>query len=638
MDPTVLVTRCLRDTSSITHASRLAERTTIESSLYPTTNSSNDDNNDGTHHPLAKMVLARSTCPQPPLDDGITGGGSSVSCDMHFSGINTRLDPLERCAPHHIVDPRGELDGTYYNDTQLCEEQKSATWNAITALATLCDEVQELDLTFQTQLLPSIVLFSSDDEDTTKFKSKSAEEESKQKKNSLDEEAQEKRESALLSRIGKFVPTLQLTSNGTSRLRRLVRNMVMQLGAVKTPSAIPFYYDDEHPEDVSGVGTASGNQNGVNNNNMANVGEENLTQPPVFGLGVPLFRLGKAIATALRILVAVDSAISTNTDLLEAWAMYKDVVMELSEQKRTDNSLDDKFESFERMMVQLDFNLLSSRSFITAIEQNFDSHGRFQAAKFPLWDEVKSILATLYGQYCERINTEQEVKERLDAVGVYAMYVLYRHLLPPNVVPDPKLHKSLWSVFPAMCPIMELFGPIHFLPREFMMTYTSYKGLKGCSADIPEIRSAVASMVVKWDGSFKARVAKIRINALGWLARADSELSPIVPVNDDNDDDFDDEAILASLTSIETATSCILRGIQILHSASILLRSHLLTHRVFGLAYDHEHISCLVSLIEVVKSIEKMLRVRRRSAVLSFQRSTLKMIAQNILKCFDKIR
>jgi hypothetical protein len=132
---------------------------------------------------------------------------------------------------------------------------------------------------------------------------------------------------------------------------------------------------------------------------------------------------------------------------------------------RKDNALDGEFESFERMMVQLDFNLMSSRSFIAAIEQDFDPCGRFQAAKFPLWDEVKSIVSTMYGQYCERVNTEQETSERLDCAGIYAMYVLYRRLLPPNVVPDARLHKSLWSVFPAMCPILELYGPLHFIPR-----------------------------------------------------------------------------------------------------------------------------------------------------------------------------
>jgi hypothetical protein len=47
-----------------------------------------------------------------------------------------------------------------------------------------------------------------------------------------------------------------------------------------------------------------------------------------------MFRLGKAISVALRILVAVDAAVLSNADLQEAWSMYKDVVMDWSEQKR----------------------------------------------------------------------------------------------------------------------------------------------------------------------------------------------------------------------------------------------------------------------------------------------------------------
>eukprot|EP00584_Thalassiosira_punctigera_P026636 CAMPEP_0172578504 /NCGR_PEP_ID=MMETSP1067-20121228/138769_1 /TAXON_ID=265564 ORGANISM="Thalassiosira punctigera, Strain Tpunct2005C2" /NCGR_SAMPLE_ID=MMETSP1067 /ASSEMBLY_ACC=CAM_ASM_000444 /LENGTH=1253 /DNA_ID=CAMNT_0013371201 /DNA_START=412 /DNA_END=4173 /DNA_ORIENTATION=- len=602
------------------------------------------------------MALSRSHCPQPPLDDAVTGGSSSVSCDVHFSGMNVRLDPLERCAPHRIVVPqneedtdriRGELDGTY--DPHF-GEQRSATWNAITALSSLCEEVHELDATFQSQILPSIVLFGADDA--------AALNRPESKKDILDEEAQRRRESALLARIGKFLPALQAASNGTARLRRLVKNMVVQLGAVQTPSAVPFYYDErqsgEEQEGGGGSGdgedgmsasatnnAASASANGVGN--RANGGQS--VQSPVFGPGVPMFRLGKAISIALRILVAVDSSVSSNADLQEAWAMYKDVVMEWSEQKRTDNTLDSEFESFERMMVQLDFNLLSSRSFITAIEQNFDPRGRFQAAKFPLYDEIKSILVTLYGQYCERINTEQETStERLDCVGMYAMYVLYRHLLPPKIVPDAKLHKSLWSVFPVMCPIMELYGPLYFIPREFMMSYAPYKAVKGCSADIPEIRSGAAAMVIKWNGSFKARVAKIRLDALGWIAMADSELSPIVPEphsrprSEDDDEDMHDNILASSVASIEAATSTILQGMKIAHSASILLRSQLIAHRALRLNYDPDHLPSLMSLMEVLKSIEKVLIVRRRSAVLSFQRSTLKMIASNILKKFDKVR
>ena len=176
------------------------------------------------------------------------------------------------------------------------------------------------------------------------------------------------------------------------------------------------------------------------------------------------------------------------------------------------------------------------------------------------------------------------------------------------------------------------------------MSYAPFKAVKGCSAEVHEIRSAAATMVLKWDSSFSARVAKIRLNALKWIAVADSELSPTVPdsrprsVSDKDDDDADEEALEMSVANIEETTRCILRGIQIAHSASILLRNQLVTHRSLGLPYDPDHIVSLMSLMEVLKAIEKMLRVRRRSALLAAQRSTLKMLAQHILSRFDKVR
>ena len=121
------------------------------------------------------------------------------------------------------------------------------------------------------------------------------------------------------------------------------------------------------------------------------------------------------------------------------------------------------------------------------------------------------------------------------------------------------------------------------------MSYAPYKAVKGCSAEIPEIRSAAATMVLKWDGSFAARVAKIRLNALSWIAVADSELSPTVP--EPRPRLADEEALELLVASIEVATTCILRGVQIAHSASILLRSQLVAHRGLGLTYDPEHMA-----------------------------------------------
>jgi hypothetical protein len=55
---------------------------------------------------------------------------------------------------------------------------------------------------------------------------------------------------------------------------------------------------------------------------------------PVFGSDVSLILIGKAIGTALRLLLTVDQAVATNDDLREAWSMFKDVVMDHSEEKR----------------------------------------------------------------------------------------------------------------------------------------------------------------------------------------------------------------------------------------------------------------------------------------------------------------
>lgn len=282
--------------------------------------------------------------------------------------MNVKLDPLERAAPHRIVvpenetedgaiEPRGEIDGTNFG--VLWNEQRRATWNAISALATLCDEVEELDKTFESQILPSIVLFSADDYEAPSTYTVPPALKKASKKDIFDEDAKAKRESALLERIGKFVPALQLASNGTLRLRRLVKNMVVQLGGCSTPAAVPFYFDGSAPGDENGAGKTSnvlivegednigsaesdkGNDDQLDvRGSVAQYKNSSLgEQPPVFGKGVSLIHLGKAIGTALRILIAVDTAIATNTDLQEAWAMYKDVVMEWSEEKRIVSSL-----------------------------------------------------------------------------------------------------------------------------------------------------------------------------------------------------------------------------------------------------------------------------------------------------------
>ena len=64
INPTKLISNRLRDVSSTYHASRLAECTTIESSLFSTANddasNTNNSEEDNGIHPLAKLANKRS--------------------------------------------------------------------------------------------------------------------------------------------------------------------------------------------------------------------------------------------------------------------------------------------------------------------------------------------------------------------------------------------------------------------------------------------------------------------------------------------------------------------------------------------------------------------------------------------------
>lgn len=292
--PHGIITRRLIDANKL-HSSRLAERCTVPSSSRDPNNTTHDSVvSSQVIHPLALLASNRTCCPQ--TDDGIVGGSSSNAA-IHLV-TDVKLTPLERAAPHRIVVPadqnngvyRGELDGVLgCVDATTNTQIKNATWNAITALSTLIDEVIELEGVFST-LLPSLLLFSAPSVER------------------LDEVGEKKRHSELLKSIGEFIPTLQLVQNGCVRMKRLVRNMVVQLGGCVTP------------------GNSIGN-------------EEEGEQSPVFAEDVSLLLLGKAIGTALRILITVDEAVAKNDDLREAWGMYKDVVMDHSEEKRAVSSV-----------------------------------------------------------------------------------------------------------------------------------------------------------------------------------------------------------------------------------------------------------------------------------------------------------
>ena len=620
------------------HASALASVSTVSAAGTPATFA---QGSAGGSRPSALATVAhrRSKCSQPPFDceSAFAISGTNSCCSSSAAPVvELDLNPPERVPPHRIVPGVSEFDdaaattgdGLTATDGDVGPATNSAR-KAIAALATLVDESNELKALAERRILPPLALFGCDLESSSPTRAGSMEE--------MDDDTMSRRDSELLRRVGKFVPALQETFNFTLRSRRLVRNMVCQIGGCASPPAV------------------------VN-------GDKGDTVRPVaaiLGPDVRLVPIAEAIAQLLRVLIAIDETVGGNSCLAEGWELYKHVMQDRAVRMQQARGEEDDaqkreredLESFERMLVQLDFTLLSCRSFVTAIEQNFDpgchyipnvpeespsasSKGGKSGSsddRFTLYGEVKAHVIDLYDRCCRRMGTAQEKHEADLVVGVYGLYCLYRRILPSHLIPDAKLHRALWMSIPSKRPVIPLFANAAFLPREFIMRHAPYEGLRGCTppADPTELRQD-AIIQIKAEGQRLSEAANgLQSEALKWVAAADMDLAqhpssvsgPGGPIR------REEPAI-----TVEKTVARIIGGVRLARRASLLLQNYLISHFAFDMAINSDHLPALMALCEIVKSIEQLLCVRRRSSVISIQRAALKLYAASLFRLFESLR
>ncbi len=465
----------------------------------------------------------------------------------------------------------------------------------------------------------------------------------------------------------------------------------------------------------------------------------NISAPPMFHKSYHLTILGEAISKLLSILITIDTIIMHNLDIHEAWDLYKSIVTERAEKleekvaasakiaaarstaktfgsdslssssnnitncehehKEEDDDDDDdeecrlKLIQLERMIMQIDFTLLSSRSFLICIEQNFDPRNRFglnhdinihnlqsedhhgkdsyynnrkkkseNDAKNgvfpypskPLYEHIKIILTTLYERYCSVINTPNEHTEREDMVGLYGLYCLYRRLVPSNKVPDEKLHKALCTVFPSTHPVIPLYGNASFMPLDFITKYAPLdiaRGMRNRSRAPrrEEIMDSAKELLEKQDKTFCKKVSLLYDEGLAWLLQAETDLAPSERTNntmlfEDGNGQHDmmltpsDHENSHSMNTVKYKTDIILRGLKIARRSTVTLRNYLFLHKFLQVPIGSKHLLAIEQLCSIAKSVEKTLAGRRRSSIVSIHKAALKMLASSLYSCFDKLR
>lgn len=302
-------------------------------------------------------------------------------------------------------------------------------------------------------------------------------------------------------------------------------------------------------------------------------------------------------------------------------------------------------ESLSRMLVQLDFSLMSSRCFLTAIEQNLDPGGFSNddntgslRTNLRLHQEVKTLISTLYDRKISRLDTNSEITERRDMVGVYGLYALHRRLVPSNSVPDSKLHKQLMKVFPQLCPIVNLIGDLAFFPMDFMSQYAPFE-LKGWF-DPLDSPIEIIDFVKRFDATFPIKAMGFHRTAVVWIATADNVLaaSPGFSTSESGSYGSGDASGLSPKLAVESKSVILLQGFVLASRCSVLARQLVTMHKSMNIPLVSSLISPLRCLFEAMKGIEKTICSRRKTAVEAIHHATLRSVASTIYDHFDGMR
>lgn len=713
------------------------------------------------HEVALSLLSSRNTSSLPSKQDTSSTAKAALlrSYTTLYNNNNTNcsitdldLNPPERAKPqdlmqgchlyeHSSTDPRrpfmqdkddassgiqAHMQGLQLHDHL---DYHNTSIKAITIISALCEEVSELSTIAKKKFLPQLHLFCHD------LKLDSVRYEKEKEVNMLDEALMIQRDEEMLQRIGKFIAVLQNCYNFVNRIHGLVKNMVCQIHGCLEP-----LYD--WSIDAESLGSKNWNTAGK------------LHEPRLFSSVQNVMPIVQGIAELLEILIEMDAIIANNAELLEAWDVYKSIVMESgndpndsgngdgerdgqrpvsfvnvrletvvashgedigkianndngdvakgedakeevakgevakgtnanaeganiedadgkvangedangedaksstdsvstsasdyqsvnqNEQNNSDTSQlysTKDLTRLQRMLMQLDFTLLSSRSFLIAIEQNFDpKYEIVQENKNVLHEHVKKGVEMLYHQCCQTLGTEDQWADRTPIVGLYGMYCLYRRLLPSNIAPDEKLHKSLCTVLPSHRPILSILGELPFFPAEFLSRYAPLDRIKGyVPSNMDNIRLLAKKFLTKQDKTFCAKASMLYRQSMLWIVSAECDLG-FGACN------TDDSIVQDDGTSAESAIiqqiSLIRRGIDMAQHATGVLRSYLLMHQNLMEPIPSGHLSALVKLCYVAKSIEQVLKRRQRSSIVSIHKAALKSIASSLFQKLESLR
>ena len=479
--------------------------------------------------------------------------------ETHYRAIRIGMEPPERVFAHDLISTDNEL-----------------LRKVLTVLVFLCDEVRELRDIAETKIYRKLVMFGQ-----------SPIKPSAQGEYSSDSETIFPGEKE--SSLGRFLPTLQELSNFVDRCYSVTANLVQQLAALLSPKEQLYRSTFQSAHLLS-----------------------------VFG----------ALGDVMSIMSVLDCIIEQNDHLKEYWGAYKTMITYARQDPVSFGTDELGISKFERLLVSVDQSIMIGEIFKGCIEQNFEAVLEEEGEMYinvrgndAFFKELLNSTKSLIDSALSVIGSSSELFERNDVISALALYALYRRLMPPNIQPDPKLHKALWGVQKSV-PIVVVCENVMWTTGEFLQQHAPLEIKK---PDPPNAAAYRREFVRSFDAALAGRSASLASQISAWLVLAETRIQPCLRYEGNIQQ------------SLDVRGSILLKGLSLANRAQYLAKSCLVMHYSMQIPMAKSALADIAMLCESLKAVEFTF-LRKDSVVAEGAVHTMRILYLHVLNSTYPLR
>ncbi|XP_076340851.1 strumpellin and WASH-interacting protein isoform X2 [Tachypleus tridentatus] len=291
--------------------------------------------------------------------------------------------------------------------------------------------------------------------------------------------------------------------------------------------------------------------------------------------------LGELLTT----LITLDEIVQSQATFREHWTLYKRMIKSVHSNPTLFGISMDKLKPFEKVISQIETQLLQGRIFLGCMEQGFDDGKAFVSKNCVFAEEFFINLRNIFAQVEPKLGELNEIDTRAKLVGICALYVLHFYLFRTV---DRKQFKQIWDTYKKV-PAVPLVANILWFPDQFLLMQLPHMAKSMDRKAQDAVKNQRLNYLQQKSQSLPKDAQISYHQVTSWMIRMELAAQP------------DGERLLEDLNH---RTSLLVQGLMLSWSISNQVKTVMNLHVTLAKPMTKTSVLALCRMIEMLKAIE----------------------------------